>query len=101
MLHLNFLDQISSEALALLIFVTAIIGMFVGYITDFVLGDRGFGPAGNAFLAVLGCVVGIYGRATYFGPTNLDENLMTGGLAASTATVMLLVLGIIKHWTVD
>ena len=101
MLHFNFLDQISTEALALLIFVTAIIGMFIGYITDFVLGNRGFGPGGNAFLAILGCVVGIYTRSTYFGPTSLDETLVTGGLAASSATVMLLMLGIIKHWAMD
>lgn len=99
----NMLDiaQYSTEALMLAALIFVIAAFLIGYITDAVLGNRGFGPFGNGCLAILGCFVGVYARHTYFGFANGNEMVITGGLAAATATAMLLILGIIKHWVAD
>ncbi len=95
------LDHYSTDILAY-VFISVLIGGFVvGYITDAVMGDRGFGPFGNATLAVFGAAVGIYIRNNFFGRMDPGDILVTGVFAASSATLLLLLLGLAKHWVQD
>lgn len=101
MLQILRLDQYSSEML-LFIFLGILIGGFVvGFITDAVMGDRGFGPIGNGMLTMLGAIVGIYIRNTFFGRMDPGDLIVTGIFAAATATLLLLLLGVAKHWVQD
>lgn len=101
MLQMLDFGNYSREALMLMAVASMIAIFLIGYITDAVLAERGFGPFGNGGLAVVGALVGIYTRQTYFGHSSGDEILITGGLAACAATAMLLALGIVKHWVSD
>ena len=69
----------------------------IGYITDVVMGDSGFGPFGNGFLSVLGAVVAIHYRNFMLGPIASQETMMVGMSAAACATAMLLLLGGVKR----
>jgi uncharacterized membrane protein YeaQ/YmgE (transglycosylase-associated protein family) len=101
MLQLLRLDHYSSEILLFLLLAVLIGGFVVGFVTDSVMGDRGFGPFGNGTLAVLGAVVGIYIRNTFFGRMDPGDLLVTGIFASATATLLLLLLGVAKHWVQD
>ncbi len=98
MLQFLKLDQYSNDTLIFLFFVTAIMGAVIGYVTDFVMKERGFGAIGNGALAVLGIAVGIYIRNAYFDTMSPGDLALTGVFAAATATLLLLVLGVAKHW---
>ena len=101
MLQLFAFGQYSSEML-LFMFLGVLIGGFViGFVTDAVMGERGFGPIGNGMLAVMGAIVGIHIRNTFFGRMDPGDVLITGVFAAATATLLLLLLGVAKHWVQD
>ena len=95
------LDQYHTESLIALGLALLMGGIIVGYLTDHILGDRGFGPVGNGMLAVVGCFSGIYARNAFIGHIEGNELLWTGVIAAAGATSMLLTLGVIKHWVSD
>ena len=101
MLQLLGLDQYSPDMLAWIALGVAIAGLIVGYITDTVMSDRGFGPFGNGFLVVLGGFTGIYTRYAFFGWLRGQEVVIIGSFAVATATLMLLLLGVAKHWVQD
>ena len=98
MLKLMQLDHYSSDVLIMLVTAIIIVGMVVGYVTDIVMGDRGFGPVGNGLLVVLGAFAGIYLRNAYFGLMEPGDMAVTGIFAAASATLLLMLLGIAKHW---
>jgi len=101
MLQILGLDQYSPDILAITALGVAIAGLGIGLVTDSVMSDRGFGPYGNGFLAILGAVTGIYTRYSFFGWMRGQEVLIIGSFAAATATLMLLLLGVAKHWVQD
>lgn len=101
MLHYFALDHYSTESLLIMLMTLVIGGCFVGYITDYLLEKRGFGPFGNGFLAILGCFSGVYARNAFVGHIFGNELIITELVAASGATAMLLILGSIKHWMSD
>ncbi len=101
MLQVLRLEQYSSEVLLFILLAVLIGGFVIGFVTDTVMGDRGFGPVGNGMLAMLGAVVGIYIRNTFFGRMDPGDLLVTGIFAAATATLLLLLLGVAKHWVQD
>lgn len=98
MLEILALEQYSDETLMLLLITVVVGGGFIGFITDIVMGRRGFGPVGNGLLAILGCFFGIYARNSYVGHVFGNELAVTGGMAAATATAFLLIFGRMKHW---
>lgn len=95
------LGEYSGSLLLLLALGVCIAGMVTGYITDAVMGDRGFGPFGNGMLTVLGAAVGLYVRHTFFGRMSPGDVATTAIFAAAAATLLLLVLGVAKHWVQD
>lgn len=95
------IDQYSSETLIFIALAILIGGFVIGFITDAVMGERGFGPVGNGMLAMLGAVVGIYIRNTYFGRMDPGDIVVTGVFAAAAATLLLLIFGVAKHWVQD
>ena len=101
MLQFLKLDHYSSDVLTLIFFGTVIAGVVIGYLTDAVMGERGFGPVGNGALAVLGGLVGIFIRNAYFGRMNPGDLWLTSIFAVSAATLLLLLLGVVKHWVQD
>jgi hypothetical protein len=101
MLQILGLDQYSPDILAITALGVAIAGLGIGLVTDSVMSDRGFGPYGNGFLAILGGVTGIYTRHAFFGWLRGQEVLIIGSFAIATATLMLLLLGVAKHWVQD
>jgi uncharacterized membrane protein YeaQ/YmgE (transglycosylase-associated protein family) len=101
MMKMLGLAHLPSDYFALLMFVILLSGMMMGWLTDAIMGDRGFGPFGNGFLIILGCFVGIYVRNAYFGNIQHDQITLTGIFAASSATLLLLILGVVKHWVQD
>ena len=101
MLEFLELDQYSNETLVLIALTIFIGGAFVGIITDLVMRNRGFGPIGNGLLVVLGCYIGIHARNHFDGYLRGEEILRTGILAATFATTILLVFGVIKSWITD
>ena len=92
------LDHLSNDALLVLAIGIAIGGILLGFVADAVMGPRGFGPSGNGILVVLGAVVGVTVRDTWF------ERLDGGGLALTAAfcgccaVALLLALGLAKGW---
>ena len=90
------LDHYSGDTLFMILLLACIGGTVVGYITDSVMGDRGFGPIGNGLLTVLGVVAGIYVRNTFFGRMEPGDLALTGIFAAIAATLLLLCLGVAK-----
>jgi len=101
MLQLLRLEHYTSELLLIILFAVLIGGFVIGFVTDAVMGDRGFGPWGNGMLAMLGAIVGIYIRNTFFGRMDPGDLIVTGVFAAATATLLLLLLGVAKHWVQD
>lgn len=101
MLQFLRLDHYSNETLLFLLFAVSIGGVVIGLVTDFVMRDRGFGPIGNGALAVLGIGVGIHIRNSFFGSMSPGDLALTGVFAAAAATLLLLILGVAKHWVQD
>ena len=101
MLELLRLDQYDSDVLTLMMFFVISGGAVVGYITDAVMADRGFGPVGNALLIILGCLLGIYVRNAHFGLMKPGDIITTAIFAAASATLLLMLLGIAKFWVRD
>jgi Na+/melibiose symporter-like transporter len=98
MLQALNLSQYSSETLLFIFLAVGIGGFAVGYVTDVVMGDRGFGPFGNGFLAVFGAIIGIYIRNTFFGKMDPGDLFVTGIFAGAMATLMLLLVGVAKRF---
>ena len=101
MLHILALDNYSNELLIVMGATIVLGAVVIGFLTDMLLADRGFGAFGNGMLAFIGCCLGIYAHNTYFSHSSIDALLLTGVMAAGTATALLLTLGIIKHWVSD
>lgn len=101
MLQYLHLSHYSTETLLLMALVIAGAGFVVGYITDVVMRDRGFGPVGNGLLAVLGAFTGIFIRNAYFGRMDPGDLFTTGFFAVVAATLLLLILGVAKHFVQD
>ena len=101
MLHFFALDNYSFEELMFLIAAIASGAYIIGYVTDLVLTTRGFGPFANGCLAIVGCMAGIYARNTYLSHAYGNDLMLTGIVGATSATAMLLTLGVIKHWLAD
>jgi uncharacterized membrane protein YeaQ/YmgE (transglycosylase-associated protein family) len=101
MLHYFALDNYSDELL-LVMGISVVLGaVVIGFVTDMLMADRGFGAFGNGMLAVVGCFIGLYVQNAYFGHANVNQLLLTGVMAAGTATGLLLTLGIVKHFVSD
>ena len=101
MLEILQLDTYSNDTLTLMMVFVLIGGLAIGFICDRVMGDRGFGPAGNALLVIFGAFVGIYIRNAYFGNMDPGDMAMTGIFAAASATLMLMLLGVAKHFVTE
>lgn len=101
MYHLPGLGDYPLDVIIWIGIAIVIGGGLIGHLTDAVMGDRGFGVAGNAFLAILGALVGIYARTALFGRLYSQDLMITAIVAAATATGMLLLLGIAKHYVQD
>lgn len=101
MLQALRLDHYPTDTLMLIIFGIAIAGIAVGFVTDFVMKDRGFGAIGNGALIILGIGTGVYIRNVFFGAMSPGDFTLTGIFAAATATLLLLLLGVAKHWVQD
>ena len=101
MLQALRLDQYTSDTLMLIILGIVLVGVAIGYVTDFVMKDRGFGAIGNGALVILGIGAGVYIRNVFFGTMSPGDFTLTGIFAAATATLLLLLLGVAKHWVQD
>jgi uncharacterized membrane protein YeaQ/YmgE (transglycosylase-associated protein family) len=93
------LDNFDSVFLLVVAIAVLIGGATIGYITDMIMGERGFGPFGNALLAIFGAVLGVYARHAYFYRLYGDEIVITAAMAELFATALLLCLGLAKRWT--
>ena len=91
----------SASELVALCMVLGIGGAVLGYITDAVMGDRGFGPTGNGCLAIVGGVVGIHYRNFILGPVASQEAILIAVTAGASATAALLILGLVKQRLVN
>jgi uncharacterized membrane protein YeaQ/YmgE (transglycosylase-associated protein family) len=100
---LQFLDpdNYSPQLLYLVVLGVVSAGIFAGYITDLIMGDRGFGFFGNGFLAILGAATGIYTRYAFFGWLRGQDMLVTGIFALAATILLLLLLGFAKNWVQD
>jgi hypothetical protein len=95
------LDQYPADVLWILTFLIIGGGTVVGYITDAVMGNRGFGPIGNGVLVIMGALIGVHVRNAYFGLTSPGDIAITAIFAAAAATLLLMLLGVAKHWVQD
>ena len=95
------LDQYPADVLWILTFLIIGGGTVVGYITDAVMGNRGFGPIGNGVLVIMGTFFGVHVRNAYFGLTSPGDIAITAIFAAAAATLLLMLLGVAKHWVQD
>ena len=98
MLHVLGLENFDSVFLMAVCIAILVGGAVVGYLTDMIMGERGFGPVGNGALAIMGALLGVYARNTYFYHLRGDEMLITAIAAEVCATVLLLSLGFAKRW---
>lgn len=101
MFELLGLQEYAGDSIILLLLGVVVIGAAIGYITDIVMGDRGFGPLGNGLLTILGAAVGLYVRHSFFGTMQPGDAALTAVFAAASATLLLLLLGVVKHWVQD
>jgi hypothetical protein len=95
------LDQYPADVLWILTFLIIGGGTVVGYITDAVMGNRGFGPISNGVLVIMGTFIGVHVRNAYFGLTSPGDIAITAIFAAAAATLLLMLLGVAKHWVQD
>jgi uncharacterized membrane protein YeaQ/YmgE (transglycosylase-associated protein family) len=93
------LENFDSVFLLVVAIAALIGGAIIGYVTDMIMGERGFGPFGNAMLAIFGAVLGVYFRHAYFYRLYGDEIVITAVMAEVFATVLLLGLGLVKRLT--
>ena len=98
MLNVLGLGYYSSTELMAMLLIFGIGSAVLGFITDAVMGERGFGPFGNGFLTVLGASIGIHYRLALLGPVGSRDIILVGISAAASATVMLLILGVVKRY---
>ncbi|MBV1701195.1 MAG: hypothetical protein KGQ46_05175 [Hyphomicrobiales bacterium] len=94
-------DYYDNTELLFMLLTFSICGIVFGTVTDAVMQDRGFGAIGNGFLAMFGAFIGVYTREHYFGRMLTGDLMVTIISAASAATAILLILGVIKHWAID
>jgi uncharacterized membrane protein YeaQ/YmgE (transglycosylase-associated protein family) len=98
MLHALGLENFDSVFLMAVCIAILVGGAVVGYLTDVIMGERGFGPFGNGALAIMGALLGVYARNAYFYRLQGDEMLITAIAAEICATGLLLSLGFAKRW---
>jgi hypothetical protein len=98
MLHILGLEDFDSVFLIAIGIAILVGGAVVGYLTDMIMGDRGFGPFGNGGLAIIGGFLGVYARNAYFYRLHGDEMLITAIAAEICATGLLLGFGFAKRW---
>lgn len=101
MLELLRLDQYSTDVLLMMFFFLGTGGYIIGAITDVIMQKRGYGPIGNGSLAIMGCFAGIYARNTYFSHAFGNDLAVTAIASGASATAMLLIFGVFKHWVTD
>ena len=89
---------LSSDMLIMLLGVVIILASITGFITDMVMGDKGFGVVGNGILAIFGAAIGVLVRNALLGQMEKSDLMVTAFIAASTGTLILLVSGLIKSW---
>jgi uncharacterized membrane protein YeaQ/YmgE (transglycosylase-associated protein family) len=94
-------DNYSPQLLYLIVIGVVSAGILAGYITDLIMGERGFGFIGNGILAILGAATGIYTRYAFFGWVRGEDMLVTGSFALAATTLLLLLLGFAKNWVQD
>jgi uncharacterized membrane protein YeaQ/YmgE (transglycosylase-associated protein family) len=93
------LENFDSVFLLIVAIAALIGGAVIGYVTDIIMGDRGFGAFGNAILAIFGAALGVYFRHVYFYRLYGDEIVITAVMAEIFATALLLCLGLVKRLT--
>lgn len=101
MSHILGFDNLSQDVLLFGLFFVIAGSYAVGYVTDVVMGDHGFGPFGNSFLIALGGLTGFYAERQLMRNSHGDELMWATAFAAAGATVMLLTLGVVKHRIAD
>lgn len=86
-----------ADLLILLLFV-AIAGVVMGFLTDALMRQQGFGPLGNGLIVTLGGVIGVYYRGLVFGPAAAQHSYAIAFSAVGAATLILLTVGIAKRF---
>ena len=90
------MEGYSSDYFLLFLFIIILCSVMIGYVTDIVMGDRGFGPLGNGLLITLALIVGSYVRNAFFGTMLPGDFAFTTLFTAATATIILMAFGIFK-----
>ena len=89
-----------SEILSIILFVS-LCSLALGWMTDGVMGDAGFGAFGNGLLTMLSGLVGMiafsWAVSVYYGRyLNSNELILVIGLASIFSVTALLALALVK-----
>ena len=92
------IDSMSQvDTLVLLLFVS-IFSVVMGFLTDALMGARGFGPLGNGLIVALGGIIGVYYRSVVFGIAAAQHSYTVAFSAIGAATLILLAFGLVKRF---
>jgi uncharacterized membrane protein YeaQ/YmgE (transglycosylase-associated protein family) len=81
------LSHLSTNEQLLIVLVVICASLTVGWVMDMIMGPSGFGLFGNAIVAIIGIVVGVWVYGNYLG--SLKSPDMTRMMGAIIASVML------------
>jgi uncharacterized membrane protein YeaQ/YmgE (transglycosylase-associated protein family) len=91
------LSHLSSNEQILVLLVAVCACLTVGWIMDMIMGPTGFGLFGNAVVALIGVVVGVWFYHRYLGSmTSPDITKMMGTIIASVM-LHLVVLSVLRR----
>ena len=97
----EFVFDVSSAGMLTMALCILIAAAVIGQLTDAVMGDRGFGAIGNGVLMVLGAGVGLFARSAFLGTMARNDATLTLMIAGLSSVMLLLALGVAKHWIRD
>ena len=86
-----------ADILFLLLFVS-IAGVVMGFLTDALMRQQGFGPIGNGLIVTMGGVIGVYYRGLVFGPAASQHSYAIAFSAVGAATLILISFGLAKRF---
>jgi uncharacterized membrane protein YeaQ/YmgE (transglycosylase-associated protein family) len=92
------LPDFPMESLILFLAVVALAALALGWISDLILGDGGYGVTLNTGLILTGAVIGAWLWHRFGVPTRFHQDVTRTGVAMGSGLLMLLFCGVMRRW---
>jgi uncharacterized membrane protein YeaQ/YmgE (transglycosylase-associated protein family) len=91
------LSHLSTNEQLLIALVTICASLTVGWIMDMIMGPTGFGLFGNAIVAIIGIVVGVWVYNNYIGSMKSPDITRMMGTIIASVMLHLVMLSMLRR----